>query len=80
MILESIIAFIAGALFEASCIGWAHYASKNKPWQTSICSMFAATMQLTGIVDSVHNILVSPFLILGYGVGTFIAIYIKEQK
>lgn len=79
MIVHGILAFVCGALYEAACVGWVHFSERGKPLHTSTFSMLAATAEVTGILDSAHDIRVAPFFVLGYGVGTYLAVRWKTK-
>lgn len=79
MILSCIIAFFGGAVFEAACVGWVHYAALNKAGMTSLFAMLCAAAQVAGIGESVHTLVAAPFFVLGYGAGTYGAVKLKQR-
>lgn len=80
MILHALIAFAGGAAYEAACVGWVHYSEKGRPTATATFSMLAALAEVGGIFESVHDLRVAPFFVLGYGVGTYAAVWFKSRK
>lgn len=72
-------AFIGGAIYEAGCVGWVHYSERKRPFITALFSMLCATAQVLGIGVSVNSVIAAPFFIIGYGVGTYIAVKIKKE-
>lgn len=78
-ILDCIIVFFGGAIYEAGCVGWVHYSEKSQPIPTALFGILCATAQVAGIGESVHTHAAAPFFILGYGVGTYFAVWIKRK-
>lgn len=79
MILPGLIAFVCGALYEAACVGWVHFSERDKPRHTAAFSMLAATAEVTGVLDSVRDFHAAPFFVVGYGVGTYLAVPWKTR-
>jgi len=73
------IAFFGGAVYEAGCVGWVHYAERGRPFATALFSMLCATAQVAGIGESVHDLAAAPFFVLGWGVGTYGAVVLKRR-
>lgn len=78
MILTYFLVFLSGIALEAICIFWIHYSETNQIGKAVLFSMLFALAQIVGIGESVKNIEIAPFLIVGYGVGTAIAIKLKK--
>lgn len=76
----ALLAFVSGAAYEAACVGWVHYSERGKAGITSVFSMLAATAEVAGVLDSVHDMRVAPFFVLGYGVGTYLAVKLKSRS
>lgn len=79
VILDCVIAFLGGAVYEAGCVGWVHFSQKGRPLPTALFSMACAAAQVAGIGESVHTLVAAPFFVLGYGVGTFAAVAFKAS-
>ena len=79
LVISCCVAFLGGALYEAACIGWAHYAQEGRPFMTSIFSMLCAISQVAGIGESVTTWIAAPFFVLGYGIGTYGAVVFKNH-
>lgn len=79
MILPALITFSFGTLFQASCVGWTHFSEKGKPFKTALFAMICAIAQISGIVDSIKDIRLAPFFVLGYGFGAYLAVYFKTK-
>lgn len=69
--------FVCGACYEAGCVGFIHFSERGRPLLTALCSMVAATVEITGVLGSVHDWHLAPVFILGYGTGSYIAVRIK---
>jgi len=74
-----LLALVSGALYEAACVGWVHFSERGRAFPTSLFSMLAATAEVTGVLDSVHDIRVAPFFVAGYGIGTYVAVKWKGK-
>lgn len=79
LIINCLIALIAGAVYDGCCVGWVHFSEKHMPYHTALFAMLLAAAQVAGVGESVHDIRVAPFFILGYGIGAFIAVSIKKR-
>ena len=72
--------FISGFVIETACVYWVHYSERNKAVQTALYSMAIGTAQVLGIGQSIHNWHMGIPFVLGYGVGTFLAVRRKSVK
>lgn len=79
MIQHAILTFVCGALYEAACVGWVHFSERGRATITSLFSMLAAGAEVTGVLDSARDVRLAPFFVIGYGVGTFIAVRLKGR-
>lgn len=79
LVIDAIVAFSGGAVYEAGCVFWVHYSEAGRPWLTAGVSMLCAAAQVAGIGESVHSPIVAPFFVIGYGVGTFFAVKLKGR-
>lgn len=77
---DASIAFAGGAVYEAGCVFWVHHSEAGRPYTTSLFSMLCAAAQVAGIGESVHNLWIAPFFVVGYGVGTFAAVKLKGRQ
>ena len=80
MILEAAATFLAGAAYEAACVGWVHYSEKGRPISTALFSMALALAQVVGVGESVKDWHMAPFFVLGYAAGSFCAVEFKRRK
>lgn len=78
-LLDCLVAFAGGAFYEAGCVGWVHYAEQGRPMPTALFSMVCAAAQVAGIDESVHTLAAAPFFVLGYGAGTYGAVWFKKR-
>lgn len=74
------IAFVAGLVFELSYLAWIFFADRGWPFRTAAMSMFVGWVSLTGIGTAIHDQAQAPWLIAGYGVGSFCAAWWKRQR
>jgi hypothetical protein len=80
MIIDCVLAFFGGALYEASCVAWVHYSETGDAFRAALVSMLVAACTVVGVVESIRNIIAAPFFIFGYGIGTYIAVSFKNRK
>lgn len=80
MLAAGLVALVAGAAYEAACVGWVHFSERGRALPTAGFSMLAALAEVTGVLDSVRDIRVAPFFVLGYGVGTYAAVRWKSRR
>jgi hypothetical protein len=76
---DCLIAFFGGAIYEAGCVGWVHYAEKRKPLRACLFSMLCATSQVAGISESIRTLIAALCFIVGYGFGTYAAVEFKRR-
>ena len=78
--LHALITFAGGAIFEGGNVFWVHYSEAGRPWATAFVSMVVAAASLAGIDESVHDLFLAPFFVLGYGAGSFAAVKWKDRS
>lgn len=78
IVVDCLVAFVGGAVYEAGCVGWVHYSERARPLPTALFSMLCAAAQVAGIGESVKTLVAAPFFIVGYGVGTYGAVALKR--
>ncbi len=71
------IAFLAGAVFELSYLAWIYAAAQGWPVTTAILSMLVGLVSLTGIREGLQTKSGKWFLVLGYGVGSYLAAWLR---
>lgn len=79
-ILPFILVFFSGAIYELACVFWVHFSEKGKPYHTAVWSMIVAGCQIVGIGESIKDMKVAPFFIIGYGVGSFIGVHLNKNR
>lgn len=79
MILTCLLVFISGFIYEGACVFWVHYSERGQAVITALISMLVALCQVVGIGGSIHDIRTAPFFILGFGIGTWASIVIKDK-
>ncbi len=77
--LAAVLALVCGASYEAACVGWVHFSERSRPLTTALFSMLAATAEVTGVLDAARDVRVAPFFVLGYGIGTYLAVRVKAR-
>lgn len=79
MLLLCLLTFLTGAIFEAACVGWTHFAEKGKALQSSFFAVVIAISNIIGLGESIKDLRIAPFFVLGYGFGTFMAVKLKTK-
>jgi len=79
MILAAILTFVAGALYEAGCVGFIHYSERGRAVAAALCSMLTAACEVTGIFEAIHDLRLAGFFVVGFGVGTYAAVRWKDR-
>lgn len=80
MVLICFLTFLFGAIFQAACVGWTHFSQKGQTLPSSLFSIIIATSNVFGLGESIKDWHTAPFFIMGYAVGTFIAVSMKSKK
>lgn len=78
MVINCMVAFFGGALYEAACVGWTHYSECARPRQAAFFSALCAISQIAGIGESITTWAAAPFFVLGYSLGTYAAVSFKK--
>lgn len=71
--------FACGGLYELGCVFWVHYAEKGRKWPAAGWSCFNALVTVIGLGEALHRPLFIAVYVLGYGIGTMVAIDIKRR-
>jgi len=74
-----IAAFLSGFVIETACVFWVHFSERGKALPTALCSMAVGCAQVLGIGQSIQDWKVAPGFVLGYGVGTYMAVWYKSR-
>jgi hypothetical protein len=80
--LECVGLFGLGAVYDAGCLVWIHFADQHRSWPAALVAMALTASGLLGydgaLGEGPGRWARSASLVLGYGVGTFVAIWIKD--
>lgn len=63
--------FLAGAAFELSYLGWIWASAQRRPLLSAALSVITGAISVYGISAVVTDRAVLPWLLLGYGVGSY---------
>lgn len=77
--MSALLVFVCGAFYEASCIGFVHYAEAGGAWRTALMSVLAGLAEVTGIFGTVKDWHVGPFFVAGLGVGAYLGVRFKGR-
>jgi hypothetical protein len=78
MIAHSILVLFCAAFYEASCVGFVHFAESGGAWKTATMSSLAGAAEVTGIFETVRNWHLGVFFVIGLGAGAFAGVRIKQ--
>lgn len=74
------IVFFGGAVYEASAVAWVHYAERKSPNMAALFAMICATALVIGIGESVKDMWLAPYFIVGKGCGTWCAVHWNKTR
>lgn len=77
MIWLIILTFLCGASYECGCVFWVHHSEKGHSLRATLWSMFNALVTCVGLGEALHNPLFIAAYVLGFGMGTYLAVKIK---
>ncbi len=77
---ECIIAFLCGFLYDLVNIAFLHSVIDKNKWRAAALSMFVGFAAITGFLQSINHEYAKYFLILGYGLGTLVPMWLKERS
>lgn len=77
-IMQSLLVFICGLIYEAGCVVWVHAAEKDNVVVAVIFSCICATVTIIGVEGFLKSKLNKLAYICGFGVGTAIAIGLRN--
>jgi len=74
---EYITTFLAGLCIEGTAVFWTHYTERGKAVISGALSSLQALAVVLGVGQSVRDWHYAPAFILGYGMGSYLAIKSK---
>jgi hypothetical protein len=74
-----ILLFLLGVFYEFAYLAWLYYAAQARPVHAAAFSMLLGSMSLTGILNCAERPVLAVALVLGYGVGSYIAAEVKRH-
>lgn len=77
--LEIIAILGSGLLYESTSVFWTHYSERGNAIGAAVCSGIQAIALVFGIGESVHDWHLAPLFIVGYALGTFLAVKVKGR-
>lgn len=77
---SALLVFVCGAFYEASCVGFVHYAEAGGAWRTAAMSALAGLAEVTGIFGTVKDWHIGPFFVAGLGVGAYLGVKLKGRS
>lgn len=78
MIWLLILTFVCGAAYECGCVFWVHHSEKGNSGRAAMWSMFNALVTCIGLGEALHQSLFIIVYVLGFGVGTYLAVRFKS--
>jgi hypothetical protein len=75
-----LLTFASGFANEAMAVLWVHASERGKAGWTALCSAIQALALVVGVGESVHDWHVAPAFIVGYTLGSYVAVRIKSMR
>jgi hypothetical protein len=76
---EYLTTFLAGLFLEGTAVFWTHYSERGRALIAASLSGGQALALVLGIGESVRDLRLAPFFVLGYGTGSYVAVKLKER-
>ena len=73
-----VLALVCGALYEALAVAWVHFAERKRALAAALCSGGCAVTLVTGVGESLKAAPGAVGFVLGYALGTFVAVKVKR--
>ncbi len=74
-----LLTFLCGAAYECGCVFWVHYSEKGRTVPAIVWSCFNALVTVIGLGEALHRPLFIAVYVIGFGVGTGLAIEVKRR-
>jgi hypothetical protein len=74
MIVLHLLAFVSGFADEGLSVFWVHHAAKGNAFSSGLYSGLQAIARVVGIGESIHDWRYGPAYVLGYGLGSSVAV------
>ena len=69
-----LLVFLAGVAYECSYLLWLHVSARGKPWLSAVVSVVCGAVSLYGVSAVVRGPESWPWLLAGYGVGSWVTV------
>jgi hypothetical protein len=69
----------SGLLYESTSVFWTHYSERGNATGAAICSGIQALALVFGVGESVSDWHLAPYFVLGYALGSFLAVKVKGK-
>lgn len=76
---DCIVAFAGGAVSEAMCLFWVSASERGRAGAAAVFSMLYAIAIERGIGEAVHTLPGEVSFVLGFGVGSYAAVWLKAR-
>lgn len=80
MSVAAVVVLACAAFYEASCVGFVHFAQEGGAWKTALMSALAGAAEVTGIFETVRNWHYGIFFVAGLGLGAFVGVRLKDSS
>lgn len=79
VLMTFLLTFACGAAYECGCVFWVYYSEKRRAGPAVAWSCFNALVTVIGIESFLKSWLFALAYVIGFGVGTYLAIRIKNR-
>lgn len=76
---EVLVAFVSGAVFEGIAVLWVAASARGHALGAAACSMLQGSALALGIGE-VHGFYARTAFVVGFGVGSFIAVHATKER
>jgi hypothetical protein len=70
--MTALLVFLSAFAFEACYLLWIRFSVDRKPLRSALLSMATGALSIYATFNAVHDLKLVPFLLLGYGVGSYV--------
>ncbi len=74
-----LLTLFCGAAYECGCVFWVHYSEKGRTGPAIAWSCFNALVTVIGLGEALHRPLFITAYVVGFGLGTGLAIEVKRK-
>lgn len=78
-LIPALLALVSGFAVDVLAVLWTRAVTRHQVGKAACWSMLLGTAQVLGIGAAVRDIWLAPFFVIGYGAGSFVALWISKE-